>query len=84
MELCIFFLPQEQSRIMHNIKAQSAAGSRRLDHRRWFQLVFVIMKNYLSFRAPKHLQSSCPREAGWGGVGEGGSAVGGGAGSAEL
>ena len=54
---------------MHNIKAQSAAGSRRLDHRRWFQLVFVIMKNYLSIRAPKHLQSSCPREAGeWGGA----------------
>ena len=45
---------------MHNVKAQSAAGSSRLHHRRLFQLVFMIMKNYLSIRAPKRILSYSP------------------------
>lgn len=40
MGLRMVFLQYEQSRIMHNVKAEIAAGSSRLDHRRWFQLVF--------------------------------------------
>lgn len=54
------FLQYEQSRVMHNVKAQSAAGISRLDRRRGFQLVFMIVKNYLSLRPPEQILSYKP------------------------